>query len=149
MSLASPTPIHSTPRGHRGSPRPLPDHWPALADEEAARIARALAHPVRLRILRILGGRGTCWCGDLCAEFALAQSTVSQHLKILREAGLVRATPCGTAVGYAADPDRLADYAAWAGTLFEPPPSEEGQREIMGRADCGDGSASSCTGAEA
>lgn len=156
MSVGSPTPLHSTPRGHRGSPGPSPDRGPTLGDDEAAGIARALAHPVRIRILRILGGRGTCWCGDLCAEFPLAQSTVSQHLKILREAGLVRATPCGTAVGYAVDPDRLAAWAAWTDTLFEPPFPGGCEDSLYGEdgpggggPDCGEGPGSSCAGVEA
>jgi DNA-binding transcriptional ArsR family regulator len=88
--------------------------------DTVALVARALSHPVRLRILQILGGRGTCWCGDLCAEFSLAQSTISQHLKTLREAGLVRATPCGNAVGYCRDEEQLARYIHWVSTLAEP-----------------------------
>lgn len=92
---------------------------PKLDLDSVALVARALSHPVRLRILQILGGRGTCWCGDLCAEFSLAQSTISQHLKTLREAGLVRATPCGTAVGYCRDEEQLARYIHWVATLAE------------------------------
>lgn len=125
---------------------PLPFADP-LADDGAALVARALAHPVRLRILRILGGRGTCWCGDLCAEFPLAQSTVSQHLKILREAGLVRATPCGTAVGYAVDPGRLAAFAAWSGTLVDSSPTGWDPDAVPEEAGgCETGSTTSCAG---
>ncbi len=51
---------------------------------------KALAHPARIAILRILAGRGECICGDLVTELPLAQSTVSQHLKALKEAGLVK-----------------------------------------------------------
>jgi ArsR family transcriptional regulator, arsenate/arsenite/antimonite-responsive transcriptional repressor len=93
-------------------------HGSGLLDDEAvAGIARALAHPVRLRILRILLRERECYCGDLCQEFSLAQSTVSQHLKVLREAGLIRGTRCGTAVGYCVDEDRLAAFREWAGGL--------------------------------
>jgi ArsR family transcriptional regulator, arsenate/arsenite/antimonite-responsive transcriptional repressor len=84
-----------------------------LDDESAAGVARALAHPARVRILRILSTREECYCGDLCQEFSLAQSTVSQHLKVLKEAGLVRATPCGTAVGYCVEKERLAAFHHW------------------------------------
>lgn len=84
-----------------------------LDDEAAAGVARALAHPVRIRILRILSARDECYCGDLCQEFSLAQSTISQHLKVLKEAGLVRATPCGTAVGYCVEEERLAAFHRW------------------------------------
>lgn len=89
----------------------------AITDEEAASVARALSHPVRIGILRILEGRDECYCGDLCDEFPLAQSTISQHLKVLREAGLIRGTRCGTAVGYCTDSERLAAFHRWTSTL--------------------------------
>ncbi len=57
---------------------------------ELARLARGIAHPLRLRILRTLRQRGECVCGDLVDELPRAQSTVSQHLKVLKEAGLIR-----------------------------------------------------------
>lgn len=90
------------------------------SDDEAARIAKALAHPVRLRILRILHRHDACYCGDLCQEFELAQSTISAHLKVLREAGLIRATPCGTSVGYRTDEERISDFHRWVATLTSP-----------------------------
>jgi DNA-binding transcriptional ArsR family regulator len=64
---------------------------PAGADPElvAQRLA-ALAHPARLEILRTLGNSGCCCCKDVVDTLDLAQSTVSQHLKILVGAGLVR-----------------------------------------------------------
>ncbi len=58
-------------------------------------MSKALAHPARVRLLRILLDRGTCQCGPLVDELGLAQSTVSQHLKIMRDAGLI----CGTVDG--------------------------------------------------
>jgi DNA-binding transcriptional ArsR family regulator len=103
-----------------------------LDDEEAAGVARALAHPVRVRILRILLRERECYCGDLCEEFSLAQSTVSQHLKVLREAGLIRGTRCGTAVGYCVDEDRLAAFREWANHL-EPQEAETGALDTTGR----------------
>ncbi|MEX0665163.1 MAG: metalloregulator ArsR/SmtB family transcription factor [Acidimicrobiia bacterium] len=54
-------------------------------------MTKALGHPARVRMLRLLAAR-TCVTGDLVAEFTLAQSTVSGHLRMLREAGLVRGT---------------------------------------------------------
>jgi len=86
----------------------------ALSDAEASSIAKALSHPARIRILRLIGLQEGCYCGDLCQEIPLAQSTISQHLKVLREAGLIRGTPCGPAVGYCAVPARLEAYHAWA-----------------------------------
>ena len=90
-----------------------------LSDAEASCIAKALSHPVRIRILRLIGRQEGCYCGDICQEIPLAQSTISQHLKVLREAGLIRGTPCGTAVGYCAVPSRLKAFHAWAAALAE------------------------------
>jgi ArsR family transcriptional regulator, arsenate/arsenite/antimonite-responsive transcriptional repressor len=58
-----------------------------------------------------------CYCGDLCEAFQLAQSTISQHLKVLREAGLIRGTRCGTAVGYRVDEARVAAFHRWVEDL--------------------------------
>lgn len=63
---------------------------PATAhQEELAKLACAIAHPARLRILDILRECSTCLCGDLVEQMPLAQSTVSEHLRVLKEAGLV------------------------------------------------------------
>jgi ArsR family transcriptional regulator len=59
-------------------------------DETLAAMAKAIAHPARLAILRLLADRDTCVTGDVVAELPLAQSTVSEHLRILREAGLIQ-----------------------------------------------------------
>ena len=69
-------------------------------DATLAKLAKALGHPARIRILRLLAARETCITGDVVAELPLAQSTVSEHLRILREAGLVQATPEGTRSTY-------------------------------------------------
>jgi ArsR family transcriptional regulator len=58
-------------------------------DEAVAAFAWAVAHPVRVQLLKLLISRESCVCGELVEEFDLAQSTVSQHLKILKEAGLI------------------------------------------------------------
>lgn len=70
------------------------------ADEELALLAKALGHPARVKILRILARQRECLCGEIVHELPLAQSTVSQHLKILKEAGLVRGTVDGPRVCY-------------------------------------------------
>jgi ArsR family transcriptional regulator len=55
-----------------------------------ASLCKALGHPARLAILRYLAARrGTCTCGDIVDQLPLAQSTVSQHLKVLKDAGLI------------------------------------------------------------
>jgi ArsR family transcriptional regulator len=68
--------------------------------ESVARLAWAIAHPARVRILRLLLARDTCVCGEIVGELPLAQSTVSQHLKILKEAGLVQGDIDGPKVCY-------------------------------------------------
>lgn len=72
----------------------------AEADEELANLARALAHPLRIQILRILSERDSCVCGEIVDELPVAQSTVSQHLKVLKEANLVQGEVEGVNVCY-------------------------------------------------
>lgn len=91
-------------------PPPLPSGRDP--DDELAALARALAHPARVRILRLLLERTECVCGEICDELPLAQSTVSQHLKVLREAGLVHGEVDGPRVCYCADPARLRHLGA-------------------------------------
>lgn len=88
---------------------------PSGQDEELARLAWAVAHAARVRILRILKERAACVCGELVEAMPLAQSTVSQHLKILKEAGLVQGEIEGPKVCYCIDPaglERLKDLIA-------------------------------------
>lgn len=77
------------------------------ADEELARLAKAIGHPARVQILRILVRKNACICGDLVDELPLAQSTVSQHLKVLKGAGLVRGEVDGPRVCYCIEPNAL------------------------------------------
>ena len=62
----------------------------SLRDNRIADFAKALAHPARVAILQILLKRNSCVCGDLVEELPIAQSTVSQHLKELKNAGLIK-----------------------------------------------------------
>jgi len=80
---------------------------PADADLEIALLAKALGNPVRVRILRMLLGRDACYCGQIVDELPLAQATVSQHLKVLKDAGLVRGEIEGPRVCYCANRERL------------------------------------------
>lgn len=75
--------------------------------EQFAALAWALAHPARVRIVRLLISRNTCVCGEIVDEMPLAQSTVSQHLKILKESGLVQGEVDGPKVCYCINPDKL------------------------------------------
>lgn len=78
-----------------------------LADEELATLAKALGHPARIAIIRLLCRRSSCICGDIVDELPLAQSTVSQHLKVLKEAGLVQGQIDGPRVCYCLNPKTL------------------------------------------
>ncbi len=58
--------------------------------ERIARYAKAMGHPARMAILQFLAGRETCFFGDIHEELPIAKATVSQHLKELKEAGLIQ-----------------------------------------------------------
>jgi ArsR family transcriptional regulator len=77
-------------------------------DEELAKLGWAIAHPARVRILRILLAREVCVCGELVDRLPLAQSTVSQHLKILKESGLIMGEIDGPKICYCVNPGILA-----------------------------------------
>jgi ArsR family transcriptional regulator len=94
---------------------PVPDS--RAADQELARLAWALAHPARVRILRILIARQACICGELVDQMPLAQSTVSQHLKVLKEAGLVQGELDGPKVCYCVHPAALQRLKKLIGQL--------------------------------
>jgi ArsR family transcriptional regulator, arsenate/arsenite/antimonite-responsive transcriptional repressor len=82
-------------------------HTAMLADRLGA-----LAHPARLEILRHLSEMENCCCKDVVSRLDLAQSTVSQHLKVLVEAGLVRLTPNGQRSLYTIDREALTGLSA-------------------------------------
>ena len=75
----------------------------SVKEKKMAKIARALAHPARIAILNVLAKRQTCICGDIVEELPLSQSTVSQHLKELKEAGLITGEIDGAKVCYCID----------------------------------------------
>jgi ArsR family transcriptional regulator len=89
----------------------------ADADEELAMLAKAVGHPARVQILRMLVRREACICGDIVDELPLAQSTVSQHLKVLKEAGLVRGEIDGPRVCYCVEPRTLRRLKSLIGSL--------------------------------
>ncbi len=86
-------------------------------DEALAKLAWAIAHPARVRLLRILLSRQACICTELVEQMPLAQSTVSQHLKILKESGLVIGEIEGPKVCYGVNPVALARLKELVGTL--------------------------------
>jgi ArsR family transcriptional regulator len=77
------------------------------ADDELAAFAKAIAHPTRVRILRMLAKKEARMCSHIVDELPLAQSTVSEHLRILRGAGLVQANENGPRVSYCIVPSAL------------------------------------------
>ncbi|MDA8312873.1 MAG: metalloregulator ArsR/SmtB family transcription factor [Actinomycetota bacterium] len=77
-------------------------------DDTLAAMAKALGHPARLRIMRLLTERHACVTGDLVAELPLAQSTISEHLRILREAGLIQGEIEGPRTSYCVNRGGLA-----------------------------------------
>ena len=100
---------------------PLPNDDGCAADASgrlAAGLA-ALAHPARIEILRHLAGRPACCCRDVVERLDLAQSTVSQHLKVLVEAGLVRFSPDRQRSRYELDRAALEDLSASLARLTE------------------------------
>ncbi|HLA63327.1 MAG TPA: metalloregulator ArsR/SmtB family transcription factor [Rhodothermales bacterium] len=87
-----------------------------LTDDVLVARAKALAHPARVALLRTLAARGTCMCGQLVDALPLAQATVSQHLKVLREAGLIKGETDGPRSCYCLDAAALdATRAAFDG----------------------------------
>lgn len=88
-------------------------------DQRLAQGLKALAHPARLAIVRLLAERNECVCGDIVDDLPLAQSTVSQHLKALKEAGLVRGTIEGRSTCYCLDPEALSNLEADLAALFD------------------------------
>jgi DNA-binding transcriptional ArsR family regulator len=72
-------------------------------ENKLAKYAKALAHPARVAILHLLASKQVCQCGDIVEELPLSQSTVSQHLKELKEAGLIKGEIEGAKVCYCID----------------------------------------------
>lgn len=84
-----------------------------------AEFAKALAHPARIAILEILAQRNTCICGDITEELPLAQSTVSQHLKALKSAGIIKGEIDGVRTCYCLDEENISELKFVMETLFE------------------------------
>jgi ArsR family transcriptional regulator, arsenate/arsenite/antimonite-responsive transcriptional repressor len=89
----------------------------AEADEELARLTKAIGHPARVRILRILSRKQARVCSQIVDELPLAQSTVSEHLRILKEAGLVVCSQDGPRAGYCISLDGLRRLKALVSIL--------------------------------
>ncbi|MFD2533204.1 ArsR/SmtB family transcription factor [Gracilimonas halophila] len=77
---------------------------------KAAEFAKAIAHPARIAVLQILAKKNACYCGDITEELPLAQSTVSQHLKALKSAGIIKGEIEGVRTCYCFDEENLAEF---------------------------------------
>lgn len=75
---------------------------------ELAEQAKALSHPARLAILKHLAAQNTCICGEIVEELPLAQASVSRHLKVLKEAGLINVTQRGLTSCYCISPEAIS-----------------------------------------
>lgn len=73
-----------------------------------ASLAKALGHPARIAILEVLNQQQACYCGDIVEVLPLAQATVSQHLKVLKEVGLIKGVIDPRSSCYCIDPDGWA-----------------------------------------
>ena len=80
--------------------------------------AKVLGHPARIAILQRLIQHDSCFCGSLTEELGLAQATISQHLRELKEAGLIKGTVEGTSVCYCIEPKAWAKAQAAFTKLF-------------------------------
>ncbi len=91
----------------------------APVEQEAATLAKALGHPARVRIMRLLLSHDACYCGQFVDELGLAQATVSQHLKMLKDAGLITGEIEGPRTCYCASRTRLAELHELVGLLLD------------------------------
>jgi DNA-binding transcriptional ArsR family regulator len=91
----------------------------SVRDNRIAAYAKALSHPARIAILRLLIQRQACICGDIVDELPLSQSTVSQHLKELKNAGLIKGDIEGVRVCYCIDDAEMNAAKAALEGLFE------------------------------
>jgi len=91
--------------------------YPDASGDELAKLAWAIAHPARIAIVRFLIGRDTCMCGEIVSSLPLAQSTVSQHLKILKQAQLIQGQVDGPKVCYCINQKMLDRLKTLVGKL--------------------------------
>ena len=84
---------------------------------EIAILAKALGHPARIAIMEYLLKVDTCICGDIVNELPLAQPTVSQHLKELKNAGLIKGDIDGNSICYCIEKDALIKLQAYFGNI--------------------------------
>lgn len=77
------------------------------ADKELATLCKALGHEARIMILRVLIERNSCVCGEIVDELPISQSTVSQHLKVLKDCDIIQGEVQGPAICYCINPKTI------------------------------------------
>jgi ArsR family transcriptional regulator len=87
------------------------------SDEQLAEFARALSHPARVAIVRHLASTGSCICGQIVDVLPLAQATVSQHLKVLKETGFIQGEVDGPRTCYCVNPETVKRFQALVAAL--------------------------------
>jgi len=90
-----------------------------VKENKIAGFAKALAHPARVAIIQLLLKKQSCICGDIVDELPLSQSTVSQHLKELKNAGLIKGDIEGVRTCYCIDENAWQQAKQYLGTLLE------------------------------
>jgi DNA-binding transcriptional ArsR family regulator len=90
------------------------------AEMQIAKFAKALSHPARVAILQLLIQKQSCICGDIVEELPIAQSTVSQHLKELKQAGLIKGNIDGASICYCVDTEQLQNAKDILNQLLSP-----------------------------
>jgi DNA-binding transcriptional ArsR family regulator len=99
-------------------------------DERLASIAKALAHPARMHIARLLARQQECRGAELFSDLPLAQSTVSQHLAVLRQAGIVSVHSVGPGSVYCLDPELIRRFCTEMTAIVATTPSCSVQTEV-------------------
>ena len=87
-----------------------------------AEMAKALSHPARIEILKFLLQAESCVCGDIVSALPLSQSTVSQHLKALKDSGIVKGSISGPNVCYCIDPLVWSSFSVILSAFFNQNP---------------------------
>ncbi len=90
-----------------------------IADEDIALIAKALSHPARVQIIRLLLSKKTCIGGDIVDVIGLAQSTVSEHLRILKASGIIIGEITRPRVCYSLNPSAVTPFNDFLGLILD------------------------------
>jgi DNA-binding transcriptional ArsR family regulator len=94
------------------------DHYSDIQNE-IAKIAKALGHPARVAIIGYLVQKNACICGDIVNELPLSQPTVSQHLKELKNAGIIKGNIKGNSICYCIDEQVIANMIENLSVILE------------------------------